>query len=98
MRTRWGVACILFRFRFRSDEYESGSGTPQEQAFRTLNSFTLLLGRGQLRAEFFVLALVAHHFESALGLFIGSRDFRLYLGSSLFHLRREANVAVVLHA
>src|ERR1039458_6465617 len=41
---------------------------------------------------------MAHHFESALGFFVRSRDFRLYLGGSLFHFWREAHVAVVLHA
>src|SRR5215472_13453674 len=63
---------------------------------RTLNAFSLL-GGGKLCAEFFVLTLVTHHFESALSFFIRSRDFRLYLGGGLFHLRREAYVAVVLH-
>src|SRR5580692_5442132 len=64
---------------------------------RTLKSITLLSG-GDLRAEFFRLALVTHHFESALGLFISCRNFGLYLGGSLFHFRREAHVAVILHA
>src|SRR5579872_374260 len=64
---------------------------------RTLKSFALLSGR-DLRAEFFRLALVTHHFEGTLGLFISGRDFRLYLGGGLFHFRREAHVAVVFHA
>src|SRR5579871_3976544 len=64
---------------------------------RTLRLFTLLTSR-QFRREFVSLALVTHHFESPLGLFVSSRDFRLYLGGSLFHLWREAHVAVVLHA
>src|SRR5215469_9013946 len=73
------------------------SETP-EKGLRTLNSRTLLFGGGQFRTEFFVLALVTHHLQSALCLFIRSRDFRLYLGRSLFHLWREADVTVVLHA
>src|SRR5579864_1888302 len=64
---------------------------------RSLRLFTLLTSR-QFRREFVSLALVTHHFESPLGLFVSSRDFRLYLGGSLFHLWREAHVAVVLHA
>src|SRR5215831_14559644 len=76
---------------------KAGSDAP-DRAIRTLNSFTLLFGGGKLRTEFFVLALVTHHLKSALGFFICSRDFRLYLGSGLFHLWREADVAVVLHA
>src|SRR5215467_6416307 len=58
----------------------------------------LLLGRGEFRGQFVVFALVPHHFESALGLFVGGGNFGLYLGGSLFHLWREADVAVVLHA
>src|SRR5579859_341581 len=57
-----------------------------------------LFGRGDFRAEFLVFALVAHHLESALGLFVRRGDLGLDLGGSLFHLRREADVAVVLHA
>src|SRR5580693_2980390 len=64
---------------------------------RTLSSFTLF-GRGQFRAQFFVLALMTHHLESALSFFVRSRDFGLYLGGSLFHLWRQAYVAVVFHA
>src|ERR1700756_3677182 len=63
----------------------------------TLSSFTLF-GCGQFRAQFFIPALVTHHFESALGFFVRSRDFSLYLGGSLFHFWRETHVAVVLHA
>src|ERR1700739_4926267 len=57
-----------------------------------------LLGRGYCRGQVLGLALVTHHFESALGFFISRRDFRLHLGGGLFHLWREAHVAVVLHA
>src|ERR1700691_2154540 len=53
---------------------------------------------GLLRRQFLGFALVTHHFESALRLFVCRRDFRLYLGRGLFHLGREAHVAVVLHA
>src|ERR1051326_8106780 len=57
-----------------------------------------LLGRGQFRSQVFVFALVAHHLESTFGLFVCSRDFGLDFGGRLFHLWREAHVAVVLHA
>src|ERR1700739_1725023 len=55
-----------------------------------------LLGRGDFPRQFVGLALVTHHFESALGFFISGRNFRLYLGGGLFHLGREADVAGVL--
>src|SRR5256885_15215815 len=57
----------------------------------------LLLGCGEFRRQIVGFALVPHHFESALGFFVRSRDFRLYLGRALFHLWREAHVAEVLH-
>ena len=38
---------------------------------RTLHAFWLF-GRRNFRAEFFVFALVTHHFESALSFFISS--------------------------
>src|SRR5580704_12228264 len=57
-----------------------------------------LLSRRKFRGDFVGFALVTHHFESALGFFVRSRNFRLYLGGSLFHFWREAHVAVVLHA
>src|SRR5580693_5048047 len=91
MRTRWGVACICYWMNMKAGPETLDLG------LRTLSSFTLF-GCGQFRTQFFVLALVTHHLESALGFFVSSRDFGLYLGGSLFHLWREAYVAVVLHA
>jgi hypothetical protein len=102
MRTRWGVACICYLVCLGSDSPSASPGQPKRlslhdsmnakvgsetvvSGLRTLSSFTLF-GCGQLRAQFFVLALVTHHFESAFGFFVSSRDFRLYLGGSLFHL------------
>src|SRR5579864_591924 len=77
--------------------YRRKGSEVSETYLRTLSSFALLAGR-KLRGQFFVLALVTHHFESALGFFISSRNFRLHLGRGLFHFWREAHVAVVLHA
>ncbi len=102
MRTRWGVACICYLVCLGSGSPSASPGQPRrlslhdwmnmkagpetlDLGLRTLSSFTLF-GCGQLRAQFFVLALVTHHFESAFGFFISSRNFGLYLGGSLFHL------------
>src|SRR5579871_6279868 len=60
--------------------------------------FYLRLACGHFRGEFVGFALVTHHFESAFSLFVRGRYFSLYLGGGLFHLWREAHVAVVLHA
>src|SRR6185312_14426615 len=51
-----------------------------------------------LRCQFLGFAFLPHHLQRALGFLVRLRDFLLYLGSGLFHLWREANVAVVLHA
>src|SRR5437660_7035749 len=51
-----------------------------------------------LCSQFLSLTLVTHEFERTLGFFVRSRHFFLYLGGSLFHLRRETHVAVILHA
>src|SRR5207245_10865069 len=53
---------------------------------------------GLLRGQLLGLTLVTHELERALSLFVRRRDFFLYLGRRLFHFRREANVAIVLHA
>src|SRR5579872_5925329 len=60
--------------------------------------FYLWLACRHFRSEFVGFALVAHHLESAFSLFVRGRNFSLYLGGSLFHFWREADVAVVLHA
>src|SRR5579862_394801 len=57
-----------------------------------------LFCRGQFRRQFVGLALVTHHFESALRFLVRSRNFGLYFGCGLFHFWREPHVAVVLHA
>src|SRR5215469_15179976 len=51
-----------------------------------------------LRSELFRFAFVPHHFERTLRFLVGSGDLLLHLRSGLFHLGREADVAVVLHA
>src|SRR6266852_2737328 len=51
-----------------------------------------------LRGQFFGFAFVTHEFERTLGLLVGLRDFLLHLLRGLFHFRREAHVAIVLHA
>src|SRR5580698_4979168 len=58
----------------------------------------LALPLSLLRGKFFRLALVTHELERALGFLVRLRDFLLHLGRSFFHLRREADVAVVFHA
>jgi hypothetical protein len=63
MRTRWGVACICYWMNMKAGPETLDLG------LRTLSSFTLF-GCGQFRTQFFVLALVTHHLESALGFFV----------------------------
>src|ERR1700751_946119 len=63
-----------------------------------LTSPPLLVGFALLRGKLFSLTFMPHEFESTLGLFVSRRDFFLHLSGELFHLWREAHVAVVLHA
>ena len=66
-------------------EGETPSGQPAGCRRYSLTLYSLLftlrlLGRWHFDRQVVGFALVTHHFESAFGLFISSRDLRLYLG------------------
>src|SRR5450432_3596759 len=75
----------------------AGSGTVNYGP-RSLKQFYLLRDRHFHGGQFFGFTLVAHHLESTFRFLVRSRYLGLYFGRGLFHFRREAHVAVVLHA
>src|SRR2546423_3593605 len=86
----------VVRFRSRTTgNTELPKEKPQRQnkrggSLRPFFAFRLL------RCEFLGLAFRTHEFERTLGLLVCLRDFLLHLGCGLFHLWREAHVAVIL--